>query len=144
MHSLNNLHLSSSCSSVAALLQLLQLCCSIGTPAVGGDTLNNILRSPASKEADTGGGRNGYHGRNLLRTYTRECRRVFLQTLLVTVVMQALYRPFFFSLGLAHALSALTLSVSNIYRHFSLSLSLDASAYVRTYDTHTSIPDLRY
>ena len=39
VHSLNNLHLSSSCSSVAAmlhLLQLLQLCCSIGTQAVGG------------------------------------------------------------------------------------------------------------
>ena len=33
VHSLNNLHRSSSCSSVAALLQL---CCSIGTPAVGG------------------------------------------------------------------------------------------------------------
>ena len=33
VHSLNNLHLSSSCSSVAALLQLLQLCCSIGTLA---------------------------------------------------------------------------------------------------------------
>ena len=36
VHSLNNLHLSSSCSSVAALLQQLQLCCSIGPPAVGG------------------------------------------------------------------------------------------------------------
>jgi hypothetical protein len=33
VHSLNNLHLSSSFSSVAALLQLF---CSIGTPAVGG------------------------------------------------------------------------------------------------------------
>ena len=37
VHSLNNLHLSRSCSSVAALLQQLQLCCSIGTPAVGGN-----------------------------------------------------------------------------------------------------------
>ena len=27
------------------------------------DTLRNILRSPASKEADTGGGRNGLHTR---------------------------------------------------------------------------------
>ena len=65
------------------------------------DTLRNILRSPASKEADTGGGTNGYHALkplsylvrrpqalkrireeeqmgikhgNLLHTYKRECR----------------------------------------------------------------------
>jgi hypothetical protein len=41
-------------------------------------SLNKIFRSPASKEADAGGGSNGHHSSithgNRLRTYKRECR----------------------------------------------------------------------
>ncbi len=52
--------------AVAALLQLCCSCCSsVAASAhrqlVG--TLNDISRSPASKEADTGGGRNGHDAR---------------------------------------------------------------------------------
>ena len=56
------------CTS-AAVAALLQLCCSSCICVAASahrqlvDTLNNISRSPASKEAGTGGGRNGHDAR---------------------------------------------------------------------------------
>ena len=56
------------CTS-AAVAALLQLCCSSCSCVAASahrqlvESLNNISRSPASKEADTGGGRNGHDAR---------------------------------------------------------------------------------
>ncbi len=53
-------------AAVAGLLQLFCSCCSCVAASAHRqlvDTLNTISRSPASKEADTGGGRNGHDAR---------------------------------------------------------------------------------